>query len=135
MWSISQCLETKNRYLKIPLSRQLIADFTMSKLYDLESDPELQMTILLSNRKRIKIVWIWTIVVSIGHLTAFYVVFDQWSIFRVNLPIPLTSSFRFELSKKVPLFSFEILQNHRYALGTLQIYRQFSICSRVNFDE
>ena len=27
-------------------------------LYDLESDPELQMTVLQSNRKRIKIVWI-----------------------------------------------------------------------------
>ena len=28
-------------------------------LYDLESDPELQMTMLQSNRKRIKVVWIW----------------------------------------------------------------------------
>ena len=53
-------------------------------------------------------------VVSIGHLIAFYVVLVPIEYVPSEPPIPLTSAFSFVLSKKVPLFSFEILQNHRY---------------------
>ena len=53
-------------------------------------------------------------VVSIGCLTAFMTFEYQWSLFRVNLPFMLTSSFRFVLCKKVPLFSFEVLWSDMY---------------------
>ena len=50
------------------------------------------------------------LVVSIGRLTAFYVLLVPMELIPSKPPMALTSLFCFVLCKKVPLFSFEILR-------------------------